>query len=90
MVESAHAYLGLDWHDRPVITREVYKKTKAYLGTEEGGDPTIHMVTAGDFAQLSPCFEIFIFSPPVSVKTNAGPSRKDETKLKSSGYRYFF
>ncbi len=62
-------------------------KKKRYLGTEEGDDPSIHIVISGDFAQLLLCFEIFIFSPPVKVKTNAGPSSEDETKLKSSGHR---
>ncbi len=69
---------------------EVYQKRNAILVPEEGGDPSIHIVISGDFAQLLLCFEIFIFSPPVKVKTNAGPSSEDETKLNSSGHRKYF
>ncbi len=43
---------------------KAYKKMKRFLCTSEDEEPRVHLITAGDFTQLPPCFEKFIFEAP--------------------------
>ncbi len=43
---------------------KAYKKMTRFLCTSEDEEPRVHLITAGDFTQLPPCSENFIFEAP--------------------------
>ncbi len=46
---------------------KAYKPMRRFLCTAQDEDPRVHMITAGDFTQLPPCFDKFVFEAPQLV-----------------------
>ncbi len=57
---------------------------RRFLCTAQDEDPRVHMITVGDFTQLPPCFDKFVFEAPQLV---ADCNDKSEPESKSSRVR---
>ncbi len=49
---------------------------KRFLCTSEDEEPRVHFITAGDFTQLPPCFEKFIFEDPQFASEHFEPNNQ--------------
>ncbi len=64
-----------------------FEKLRKFLSTPLGTDPRIHVLTAGDFAQLSPCFEKYLFeAPALSLYSDGDGLRKNLERHSISRY----
>ncbi len=68
LVKSVHAYLGRDKYDWSDVVRKSIQKTRQFLTTPFDVEPRIHVLTAGDFAQLPPVFEKYLFEYPAELR----------------------
>ncbi len=60
---------------------KAYKTIGRFLCTAQDEDLRVHMITAGDFTQLPPCFDKFVFESPQLVTDH---NDKSELERKSS------
>ncbi len=55
---------------------------RRFLCTAQDEDPRVHMITSGDFTQLPPCFDKFVFKAPQLVT-----DCNDKSELERKSFR---